>query len=64
MDCQHNTQGVNCELCMDLYYRDLNEELSSPNVCLACDCNTAGTIDGEAQCDPVSLCTCFHDHLR
>ena len=57
VDCQHNTQGVNCEQCIDLYYRDLNKELTSPDVCLPCDCDPAGTVDGDLQCDTVRAAT-------
>lgn len=33
IDCQHNTAGVNCELCEDGYYRLGNQALESPSVC-------------------------------
>jgi len=53
VNCLHNTQGINCETCNELYYRDLNKDLSSPDICLPCDCDITGTVGGTAQCELV-----------
>ena len=53
VDCKDNTKGIHCETCIDLYYRDLSVEFSSPKSCVACDCNTAGTVNGSEKCEQV-----------
>ncbi|PIK40931.1 putative laminin subunit alpha [Apostichopus japonicus] len=58
IDCQHNTAGVNCELCEDGYYRLGNQALESPSVCEACDCDpyfstgNCAPITGQCECRP------------
>ncbi|CAH2096584.1 unnamed protein product [Euphydryas editha] len=32
-NCQHNTMGVNCELCKPKFYRDPNLDIDSPDIC-------------------------------
>lgn len=44
-DCQHNTQGKNCEQCKPFFYRDPSRSLSDPYVCLPCVCDKAGSQD-------------------
>lgn len=48
--CQHNTQGQHCEECMPFFYRDPNEDIQSPYVCKACDCDPIGALD-DGICD-------------
>ncbi|EDW03702.1 laminin subunit beta-1 [Drosophila grimshawi] len=52
-NCLHNTQGQHCEECMAFFYRDPLEQLSSPNVCKACDCDPDGSLD-DGICDSVN----------
>ncbi|CAI4221000.1 unnamed protein product [Auanema sp. JU1783] len=42
-DCQHNTQGKNCEQCKPFFYRDPRREIWDPHVCLPCDCDKSGS---------------------
>lgn len=49
-DCQHNTMGRNCEQCKHFFYQDPNKDFSSPDVCLKCDCDPAGSTD-DGICD-------------
>ncbi|KAL6739145.1 hypothetical protein Aduo_012631 [Ancylostoma duodenale] len=44
-DCQHNTQGKNCEQCKPFFYRDPQRAISDPYVCLPCSCDKAGSQD-------------------
>ncbi|ETN68384.1 hypothetical protein NECAME_15860 [Necator americanus] len=44
-DCQHNTQGKNCEQCKPFFYRDPQRAISDPYVCLPCNCDKAGSQD-------------------
>ena len=39
---QHNTMGVNCELCADGFYRPQGIDHRSPDACRPCDCDTHG----------------------
>ncbi|KAJ8337032.1 hypothetical protein SKAU_G00382520 [Synaphobranchus kaupii] len=52
-DCQHNTEGVNCERCVAGFYRPHGERPDSPNACAPCRCDprtTAGCEDGSGRC--------------
>ncbi|KAB7494579.1 Laminin subunit beta-1 [Armadillidium nasatum] len=49
-ECQHNTQGRNCESCIPYYYRNMARSLDDPNVCQACNCDLRGTTD-DGICD-------------
>ncbi|KAF8376271.1 lam-1, partial [Pristionchus pacificus] len=42
-DCQHNTQGKNCEQCKPYFYKDPRRAIYDPYVCLPCDCDKAGS---------------------
>ncbi|KAL1456234.1 hypothetical protein WDU94_000979 [Cyamophila willieti] len=50
-ECEHSTEGKNCERCKQYFYRDEGRDFSDPNVCLPCDCDPAGSLD-DAICDP------------
>ncbi|NWT60196.1 LAMB3 protein, partial [Erythrocercus mccallii] len=57
-NCQHNTQGNNCERCKTNYFRNPRRELSHPEACLPCECDPDGTVPGSA-CDPgTGRCVC------
>ncbi|NXV06171.1 LAMB3 protein, partial [Cettia cetti] len=57
-NCQHNTQGINCERCKTNYFRNPRRELSHPEACLPCECDPDGTVPGSA-CDPgTGRCVC------
>ncbi|NXI14569.1 LAMB3 protein, partial [Irena cyanogastra] len=57
-NCQHNTEGNNCERCKTNYFRDVRRELSHPEACLPCECDPDGTVPGSV-CDPgTGRCVC------
>ncbi|NXQ62581.1 LAMB3 protein, partial [Anthoscopus minutus] len=57
-NCQHNTEGNNCERCKTNYFRNPRQELSHPEACLPCECDPDGTVPGSA-CDPgTGQCVC------
>ncbi|CAH2284950.1 laminin subunit alpha-3 [Pelobates cultripes] len=39
INCQHNTAGVNCELCAVGYYRPYGVPREAPDGCIPCSCN-------------------------
>ncbi|XP_071807655.1 laminin subunit alpha-2-like isoform X1 [Asterias amurensis] len=43
VNCRDNTDGVNCEMCLDGTYRPLGIEPNDPQPCVSCDCSTIGT---------------------
>lgn len=45
-DCLHNTMGKNCELCRPYYYRNPAADIRSHNVCIPCDCDPVGSLEG------------------
>ncbi|XP_077991288.1 laminin subunit alpha-5-like [Glandiceps talaboti] len=54
-NCQHNTEGINCEKCKAGYYRPRGVQRDSPDVCQKCDCNffysTGSCADETGQCE-------------
>ena len=50
MECEHNTQGKNCEQCKPFFYRDIARSLDDPNVCVPCDCDPRGSLE-DGICD-------------
>ncbi|XP_062248507.1 laminin subunit beta-1 [Platichthys flesus] len=45
-DCQHNTMGRNCEMCKPFYFQDQIRDIRDPRVCVACDCDPVGSLEG------------------
>ncbi|XP_072567322.1 laminin subunit alpha-3 isoform X1 [Paramormyrops kingsleyae] len=53
IDCQHNTAGVNCERCVEGYYRPYGVPRESPSGCRPCPCDprtTTGCEDTSGRC--------------
>ncbi|XP_039626988.1 laminin subunit beta-2 isoform X1 [Polypterus senegalus] len=45
-DCLHNTMGRSCEMCKPFYYKDPTKDMRDPGVCVACDCDPDGSLNG------------------
>ncbi|XP_073463613.1 laminin subunit alpha-5 isoform X3 [Aquarana catesbeiana] len=58
LDCQHNTDGVNCERCRQGYYKSPDHPTDSPYTCQRCACESeymSGTCEdltGRCYCKP------------
>ncbi|XP_037132642.1 laminin subunit alpha-3-like isoform X1 [Syngnathus acus] len=53
INCQHNTAGVNCERCIDGYFRPYGVAPDSPTGCIPCRCDertAAGCEMGSGRC--------------
>lgn len=61
VNCTRHTTGINCEECMEGFYRPMNTRVDSENPCLPCDCDSIG---GRGSCSAIGgLCECregFH----
>ncbi|CAD5219384.1 unnamed protein product [Bursaphelenchus okinawaensis] len=42
-DCQHNTQGKNCDQCLPYFYRDPARRIDDPYACRPCECDKRGS---------------------
>ncbi|XP_053308878.1 laminin subunit alpha-5 isoform X2 [Spea bombifrons] len=58
VDCQHNTDGVNCERCRLGYYKSPDHPTDSPYTCQRCNCEseymdgTCEDLTGRCYCKP------------
>ncbi|XP_059201052.1 laminin subunit alpha-3-like [Centropristis striata] len=53
INCQHNTDGVNCERCLEGFFRPFGVPSESPTGCIPCRCDertTAGCEMGSGRC--------------
>lgn len=51
--CPFLPSGKNCELCVGGFFRLERSDPTSPDVCLPCDCNIAGTVNSGLTCAQV-----------
>uniref|UniRef100_A0A3Q3B8L8 Usher syndrome 2A (autosomal recessive, mild) n=1 Tax=Kryptolebias marmoratus TaxID=37003 RepID=A0A3Q3B8L8_KRYMA len=57
--CMHNTTGKNCEQCTSGFFRLEDFDPTLADVCRPCNCNTAGTVNGNTMCTQVGgQCQC------
>ncbi|KAF0046927.1 hypothetical protein F2P81_000560 [Scophthalmus maximus] len=56
INCQHNSAGVNCERCLEGFYRPYGIPPESPSGCIQCICDYRGT--GYRVCDASGRCLC------
>nr|XP_046239587.1 usherin [Scatophagus argus] len=57
--CMHNTTGKNCELCISGFFRLVESDPTSLDVCQPCNCHTTGTVNGSMKCAQVGgQCQC------
>ncbi|XP_059831982.1 laminin subunit alpha-1 isoform X1 [Hypanus sabinus] len=45
VNCSNNTAGINCETCIDGFYRPYKVSPLSPDPCLPCDCDPTGSLN-------------------
>ncbi|XP_046878805.1 netrin-4 isoform X2 [Hypomesus transpacificus] len=57
-DCQHNTEGLQCQSCKTGFYRDPQRPVTSPDSCKPCSCHPLGSmpfhLGGSSLCDPTN----------
>ena len=53
INCQHNTEGRHCDMCVTGYYRPAGQSKYAEDVCSLCDCYTAGVHESQMDCDKV-----------
>lgn len=66
VNCRHNTDGRNCQMCKDGFYRDTTRPITHRKACKACDCHHVGSLGrmcnrttGQCKCkDGVTGPTC------
>uniref|UniRef100_A0A8C8SMW2 Laminin subunit alpha 2 n=1 Tax=Pelusios castaneus TaxID=367368 RepID=A0A8C8SMW2_9SAUR len=46
INCTHNTAGINCETCIDGYFRPKGVLPDDPNPCYPCSCDPVGSLHG------------------
>uniref|UniRef100_A0A3B3X6F7 Usher syndrome 2A (autosomal recessive, mild) n=1 Tax=Poecilia mexicana TaxID=48701 RepID=A0A3B3X6F7_9TELE len=56
--CMHNTSGKNCERCVGGFFRLQDSDPTSARVCQPCDCDVAGTVEGDTECPSGGQCEC------
>ncbi|XP_076315805.1 laminin subunit alpha-like [Tachypleus tridentatus] len=54
-NCEHNTEGINCNRCKPGFFRPYNKALNATDVCQLCHCDltfsTGNCADGNGQCE-------------
>ncbi|XP_078253628.1 laminin subunit alpha-1 isoform X2 [Rhinoraja longicauda] len=45
VNCTNNTAGINCETCIDGFYRPYKVSPFNPDPCLSCNCDPAGSLN-------------------
>ncbi|XP_074661048.1 usherin-like [Tubulanus polymorphus] len=59
INCQHNTTGRLCDVCVRLYYRDYGKSLELQNVCTLCNCFAPGVNGSDLDCEKIGgQCRC------
>eukprot|EP00079_Xenopus_tropicalis_P034363 XP_017948134.1 PREDICTED: netrin-4 [Xenopus tropicalis] len=57
-NCQHNTEGSQCQRCKPGFFRDLKMPFSAPDACKACSCHPIGSavlpFGNITLCDPTN----------
>jgi laminin alpha 3/5 len=55
LNCQHHTEGINCERCGRGYFRNFTRKVSDKDMCQACKCNlkvsTGACAEGTGKCE-------------
>ncbi len=55
INCQHNTEGINCNKCKPGFFRPRNKPIEAPDVCQPCQCDphfsTGNCTEGSGQCE-------------
>ncbi|XP_076805272.1 laminin subunit alpha-1-like isoform X3 [Clavelina lepadiformis] len=52
--CRDRTQGINCETCIDGYYRPIDVEPDARDPCLSCNCNPYGGARADGETGPLA----------